>query len=228
MQVFHDLTYAQAFTQVHTHTHSYAHTHTLARSYINTQSAFSFLSPLGTGFFFSSRLSALSTPLSSVQKAPSSSGIGVCLFLLAPSPLLFFHFLKFFHSFLLLLLRAEQFVCLGVRRVLHGLDFLFDLVGRVEAGAAQFAVDAFGVSVPVVAGHADHVAGLQGNVLAVARLVRVDGDLVVGVLTSKVVDVVQGVEERRGVWMQHLHNLVSHAADLRRKHKRGLFWYSDP
>lgn len=116
-------------------------------------------------------------------------------------------------------MRGEQFVCLRVRGVLHGLDFLFDLVGRVEASAAQFAVDAFGVSVPVVAGHADHVAGLQGNVLAVARLVGVDGDLVVGVLTPKVVDVIQGVEERGGVWMQHLHNLIGHTANLKGRQK---------
>ncbi len=46
------------------------------------------------------------------------------------------HFYIFFHVFFLLILRVEQFVCLGVRRVLHRLDFLFDLVGRVEAGAA--------------------------------------------------------------------------------------------
>lgn len=147
------------------------------------------------------------------------------MFLLTPSLLFFyfFSFLLFLNFFFLLLLRVEQFVCLGVRRVLHGLDFLFDLVGRVEASAAQFAVDAFGVSVPVVAGHADHVAGLQGNVLAVARLVGVDGDLVVGVLTSKVVDVVQGVEEGGGVRMQHLHNLIGHTADLRQEQKQGLF-----
>lgn len=112
-------------------------------------------------------------------------------------------------------MRGEQFVCLRVRGVLHGLDLLLDLVGRVEPGAAQFAVDAFGVSVPVVAGHADDVARLQGNVLAVARLVGVDGDLVVGILASKVVDVIQGVEERGGVRMQHLHNLIGHAAHLR-------------
>lgn len=143
------------------------------------------------------------------------------MFLLTPPLLLFFSFL------LLLLLRVEQFVCLGVRRVLHRLDFLFDLVGRVEASAAQFAVDAFGVSVPVVAGHADHVAGLQGNVLAVARLVGVDGDLVVGVLTSKVVDVIQRVKEGGGVRMQHLHNLIGHTADLRWKQNQGLLSYFD-
>lgn len=131
------------------------------------------------------------------------------MFILTPSLPLFFSFL------LLLLLRVEQFVCLGVRWVLHSLDFLFDLVGRVEASTAQFAVDAFGVSVPVVAGHADNVAGLQGNVFTVARLVGVDGDLVVGVLTSKVVNIIQGVEEGGGVWMQRLHNLVGHTADLR-------------
>ena len=119
-------------------------------------------------------------------------------------------------------MRVEQFVRLGVRRVLHCLDFLFDLLGRVEARSAQFAVDAVGVSVPVVAGHADHVAGLQGNVLAVAWLVGVYGDLVVGVLTSEVVDVIQGVEERRGVWMQHLHDLIGHAADLRWRQNQGL------
>lgn len=140
------------------------------------------------------------------------------MFLLTPSLLLFF-----FSFLLLLLLRVEQFVSLGVRRVLHGLDFLFDLVGRVEAGAAQFAVDAFGVSVPVVAGHADHVARLQGNVLAVARLVGVDGDLVVGVLTSKVVDVIQGVEEGGGIWMQHLHYFIGHTADLRQKQNQIIF-----
>lgn len=88
---------------------------------------------------------------------------------------------------------------------------------------AQFAVDAFRVSVPVVAGHADNVAGLQGNVLAVARLVGVDGDLVVGVLTSKVVDIIQGVKEGGGVWMQHLHNFICHTTDLRQKWKQGSF-----
>lgn len=113
-----------------------------------------------------------------------------------------------------LLLRGEQFVRLGVRGVLHRLDFLFHLVGRVEARAAQFAVHALGVAVPVVAGHADDVAGLQGDVVAVAGLVGVDGDLVVGVLTSEVVDVVQGVEEGGGVRVQHLHELVGHAAHL--------------
>ena len=143
------------------------------------------------------------------------------MFLLTPSFPLFFLL-----SFLLfLLLRVEQFVCLRVRRVLHSLDFLFDLVGRVETSAAQFAVDAFGVSVPVVAGHADHVAGLQGNVLAVARLVGVDGDLVVGVLTSEVVDIIQRVEEGGSVRMQCLHNLIGHAADLREKQKQGLFLF---
>lgn len=132
--------------------------------------------------------------------------------------------LNFFRSFLLLLiLRVEQFVCLGVHRVLHGLDFLSDLVGRVEAGAAQFAVDAFGVAVPVVPGHADHVTGLQGNVLAIAGLVGVDGNLIVGVLTSEVVDVIQRVEEGGGVWMQCLHNLISHTADLKQKHSQVLF-----
>lgn len=124
-------------------------------------------------------------------------------------------------------MRVEQFVCLGVHRVLDGLDFLFDLVGRVKARAAQFAVDAFRVSIPVVAGYTDHIAGLQGNVLAVTRLVGVDGDLVVGVLTSKVVDVIQGVEEGGGVWMQCLHNLIGHAADLRQEQKRGLVSYLD-
>lgn len=127
-------------------------------------------------------------------------------------------------SFFLLILRAEQFVGLRVRRVLHRLDFLFDLVGRVEAGASQFAVDAFGVSVPVVSRHADHVAGLQWDVLAAAWLVGVDGDLVVGVLTSEVVDVIQGVEERRGVRMKDLHHLVGHTADLKpeKKQKPGI------
>lgn len=112
---------------------------------------------------------------------------------------------------------GEQFVRLGVRRVLHRLDFLFHLVGGVEAGAAQFAVDALGVPVPVVAGHADDVAGLQGNVVTVARLVGVGGDLVVGVLPSKVVDVVQGVEEGGGIRVQHLHELVGHTANLRQE-----------
>lgn len=216
VQVFHDLTYAQAFTQVRTRVLSHIHTH--SRSRINTQSAFAFLSPLGTGFLFSSQLSALSTPLSSVQKQPPSlESETTCFF----SSLLL---LIFFRSFLLLLiLRVEQFVCLGVRRVLHGLDFLSDLVGRVEAGAAQFAVDAFGVAVPVVPGHADHVAGLQGNVLAIAGLVGVDGNLIVGVLTSEVVDVIQRVEEGGGVWMQCLHNLISHTADLKQKHSQVLF-----
>ncbi|TNN76080.1 hypothetical protein EYF80_013611 [Liparis tanakae] len=104
----------------------------------------------------------------------------------------------------------------GVRRVLQESQ---SGLGRVEAGAAQFAVDAFGVPVPVVAGHADHVSGLQGNVLAVARLVGVDGDLVVGVLPSKVVDVIQGVEEGGSVRMQRLHDLVGHAAHLGHKEK---------
>lgn len=119
-----------------------------------------------------------------------------------------------------LLLSGEQFVRLGVRRVLHRLDFLFHLVGRVQAGAAQFAVDALGVPIPVVAGHAHDVAGLQGNVVTVARLVGVDGDLVVGVLPSKVVDVIQGVEEGGGIWVQHLHELVGHTANLRQQQTR--------
>lgn len=105
---------------------------------------------------------------------------------------MFLHTLLFFPYCLLflLVLRVEQFVCLGVQWVLHRLNFLLDLVGGVEACASQLAVDAFGVSVPVVAGHADHVTRLQGNVLAVAWLVRVDGDLIVGVLTSEIVDVI--------------------------------------
>lgn len=119
-------------------------------------------------------------------------------------------------------MRVEQFVCFGVQRVLHSLDFLLDLVRGVEAGAAQFAIDAFGVSVPVVSGYADHVPGLQGNVLAVARLVWVDGDLIVGVLTPEVVDIVQGVEERGGVWMQRLHDLISHSANLKKKEKQTI------
>lgn len=77
----------------------------------------------------------------------------------------------------------------------------------------------------MVAGHADHVAGLQGNVLAIARLVGVDGDLVVGILSSKVVDIIQGVEEGGSVWMQCLHNLIGHTADLRRKKKQGLILF---
>lgn len=133
------------------------------------------------------------------------------MFPLTPLLLLFFSFL------LLLILSVEQFVSLGVRRVLHRLNFLFDLVGRVKASAAHFAVDAFGVSVPVVSRHADHVSGLQGNVLAAARLVGVDGDLVVGVLTAKVVDVVQGIEVGGSVWMQRLHDLIGHTADLKQK-----------
>lgn len=135
---------------------------------------------------------------------------------------------NFFYSispFFLLLLRVEQFVCLRIHGILHSLDFLLHLVGRVEAGAAQFAVDAFGVAVPVVARHADHVAGLQGNVLVVPGLVRVDGDLVVGVLTSEVVDVVQGVEVGGGVGVQRLHDLVGYTADLRHKHKHKHFHF---
>jgi len=205
VQVFHNLAYAQAFTHTHTHTHRHLHTHT----HTHTHSAFP--SPLGTGVCFSSSLSVLS--ISSVQEQPPSLETESARF---SSLLLFFSFVHFLFL-VLLLLRAEQFVCLGVRRVLHRLDFLFDLVGRVEAGAAQFAVDAFGVSVPVVAGHADHVSGLQGNVLAVARLVGVDGDLVVAVLTSKVVNVIQGVEAGGSVRMQRLHDLIGHAADLRNR-----------
>lgn len=113
-------------------------------------------------------------------------------------------------------MRIEQFVCFGVQRVLHSLDFLLDLVGGVEASAAQFAIDAFGVSVPVVSGYADHIPGLQGNVLAVARLVWVDGNLIVGVLTPEVVDIVQRVEEGGGVRMQCLHDLISHTANLKK------------
>lgn len=141
VQVFHDLTYAQAFTQVHTrsHIHTHTRTHTHPLSHINTQSAFSFLSPLGSGVFSFLLSLAHSVRLFLLykKKAASFPGIGVCVFLLTPSLPLFFSFL------LLLLLRVEQFVCLGVHGILHGLNFLFDLVGRVEAGAAQFAVDAF-------------------------------------------------------------------------------------
>lgn len=72
----------------------------------------------------------------------------------------------------------------------------------------------------MVSGHADDIARLQGNVVAMARLVGVDGDLVVGVLTSEVVDVVQGVEEGGRIRMQHLHELVGHAANLRRQPTR--------
>lgn len=66
----------------------------------------------------------------------------------------------------------------------------------------------------MVASHADHVTGLQRDVLAVARLVWVDCDLIVGVLAAEVVDIIQGVEEGRGVWVQHLHDLVGDTANL--------------
>lgn len=150
--------------------------------------------------------------LSSVQKQPPFLDSSACF-----SSLLLF--LLIFSFLLLLLLRVEQFVCLGVHWVLHSLNFLFDLIGRVEASAAQFAVDAFGVSIPVVARHADHVARLQGNVFTVAWLVGVDGDLVVGILTSKVVNIIQGVEEGGGIWVQRLHDLICHTADLPKKQK---------
>lgn len=75
----------------------------------------------------------------------------------------------------------------------------------------------------MVAGYTDHVTGLEGDVLAVAWLVWVDGDLIVGVLTSEVVDVVQGVEEGGGVWMQRLHDLVGHTADLTEAQARIVF-----
>lgn len=117
-------------------------------------------------------------------------------------------------------MRGEQFVRFWVRRVLHRFDFFFHLVGRVEAGAAQFAVDTLGVAIPVVAGHADDIAGLQGNVVTMTRLVGVDGNLVVGVLTSKVVDVIQGVEGGGGIRVQHLHELVGHTANLRQQQTR--------
>lgn len=97
MQVFHDLTYAQAFTQVRTRVLSHIHTH--SRSRINTQSAFAFLSPLGTGFLFSSQLSALSTPLSSVQKAASFSGIGDYMFFFLTPSLNFFSIISSFTYF---------------------------------------------------------------------------------------------------------------------------------
>lgn len=96
VQVFHDLTYAQAFTQVRTRVLSHIHTH--SRSRINTQSAFAFLSPLGTGFLFSSQLSALSTPLSSVQKQPPSLESETTCFFSSLLLLIFFdHF--FFYLF---------------------------------------------------------------------------------------------------------------------------------
>lgn len=97
VQVFHDPTYAQAFTKVHTrtHTHTYSlkhNTHLLI--HIHTECIL-FLSPLGAGFFFSSQLSAASTPLSFVQKKAAS--------IPGPGDYMFLHTLLLFFSYHLLL-----------------------------------------------------------------------------------------------------------------------------
>lgn len=118
------------------------------------------------------------------------------------------------------LLLLDQFVRLWVRRILHSLDFLFDFIGRVQTGAACLAVDALGKPVPVIARYADHISGLQRDVVAASRLVRVDGDLVVGVLAAEVVDVVEGVEEGRGIRVENLHDLVGHSTHLRGEEKQ--------
>lgn len=66
----------------------------------------------------------------------------------------------------------------------------------------------------MVSGHSDDVSGLQRDVLSGARLVRVDGDLVVRILSTEVVDVVQRAEESRGVRVKSLHDLISHTTHL--------------
>ncbi len=66
----------------------------------------------------------------------------------------------------------------------------------------------------MVSGHSDDISGLQRDVLRRASLMREDGDLIVRVLSTEVVDVVQRAEESRGVRMKSLHDLIRHTAHL--------------
>lgn len=66
----------------------------------------------------------------------------------------------------------------------------------------------------MVARNADHISRLKGDVVAIAWLVRVDSDLVVGVLPTEVVDVIEGIERGGGVWVESLHDLVGHSTHL--------------
>ncbi len=106
-----------------------------------------------------------------------------------------FHKQEYLRCLCLNLRLFKKFVRFWVHGILHCLNLLFDFIGGVEAGAACFAVDSLGVSIPMVARNADHITRLKRDVVAIAWLVRVDSELVMGVLPTEVVDVIEGIEE---------------------------------
>lgn len=74
--------------------------------------------------------------------------------------------------------------------VLDCFYLLSDFVGRVQACFSQFSVDTFRITIPMVSSHTDDISRFHWDFGVSSRLVRINRNLIVGILTSKIVDVI--------------------------------------
>ena len=106
------------------------------------------------------------------------------------------------------------FLRLGISRKVYNPNLIPCFIRGIQPHAACPSVCTLRVTIPVVPGYSDPVPRLKSNLVRATWLVLVHRDLVVGVLTSEVVDVVERVVPARCVRMQRLHDLIRHSAHL--------------
>lgn len=111
-------------------------------------------------------------------------------------------------------------VSLWVCRVLDCFNFLLNFIGWVQACSSYFPIDAFWITIPVVSSYADYISRFHRNLISSSWMMSINSNLVVGILSPKVVDIIQRMEIRWSIWMQCLHNFIGNSTNLRNKNRR--------
>lgn len=116
--------------------------------------------------------------------------------------------------------RLHLLVSLWVCRVLDCLNFLLNFIGWIQARSSQFPIDAFWITIPVVPGYSNYISRFHRNFISSSWMMSINSNLVVGILSPKVVDVIQRVEIRWSIGMQCLHDFIGDSANLRNKNRQ--------